>query len=87
MVRPFLCFDVAVDFGVKDEKAGLQCSDFVADRFTMRLKQCAALGPGLRAIIAQSCIAQHFPESYCQIWCLRLVGHAAIWSGVVASIP
>ncbi|MGO4908378.1 sugar transferase, partial [Pseudorhodobacter sp. W20_MBD10_FR17] len=25
--------------------------------------------------------------SYCQIWCLRLVGHAAIWSGVVASIP
>ena len=26
-------------------------------------------------------------ESYCQIWCLRLVGHAAIWSGFVASIP
>jgi len=25
--------------------------------------------------------------SYCQIWCLRLVGHAAIWSGFVASIP
>ena len=24
---------------------------------------------------------------YCQIWCLRLVGHAAIWSGFVASIP
>ena len=29
---------------------------------------------------------QHW-KSYCQIWCLRLVGHAAIWSGFVASIP
>ncbi len=28
-----------------------------------------------------------FDKSYCQIWCLRLVGHAAIWSGFVASIP
>ena len=28
----------------------------------------------------------HTP-GYCQIWCLRLVGHAAIWSGFVASIP
>jgi len=28
------------------------------------------------------------PEaSYCQIWCLRVVGHAAIWSGFVVSIP
>ena len=26
-------------------------------------------------------------ESYCQIWCLRVVGHAAIWSGFVVSIP
>ena len=26
-------------------------------------------------------------ESYCQIWCLRVLGHAAIWSGFVASIP
>jgi hypothetical protein len=26
-------------------------------------------------------------KSYCQIWCLRFVGHAAIWSGFVASIP
>jgi integrase len=26
-------------------------------------------------------------ESYCQIWCLRVLGHAAIWSVVVASIP
>jgi hypothetical protein len=26
-------------------------------------------------------------QSYCQIWCLRVVGHAAIWSVVVASIP
>jgi UDP-glucose 4-epimerase len=25
--------------------------------------------------------------SYCQIWCLRFVCHAAIWSGFVASIP
>ncbi len=25
--------------------------------------------------------------SYCQIWCLRAVGHAAIWSWFVASIP
>jgi PAS domain-containing protein len=25
--------------------------------------------------------------SYCQIWCLRVLGHAAIWSVVVASIP
>ncbi len=25
--------------------------------------------------------------SYCQIWCLRIVGHAAIWSGFVVSIP
>ncbi len=25
--------------------------------------------------------------SYCQIWCLRVVGHAAIWLGFVASIP
>jgi hypothetical protein len=25
--------------------------------------------------------------SYCQIWCLRFVGHAAIWSGLVVSIP
>jgi hypothetical protein len=25
--------------------------------------------------------------SYCQIWCLRVVGHAAIWSGFVVSIP
>ncbi len=27
------------------------------------------------------------PMSYCQIWCLRAVGHAAIWSWFVASIP
>ena len=26
-------------------------------------------------------------SSYCQIWCLRFVGHAAIWSRFVASIP
>ena len=26
-------------------------------------------------------------QSYCRVWCLRLVGHAAIWSGLVASIP
>jgi integrase/recombinase XerD len=26
-------------------------------------------------------------RSYCQIWCLRVVGHAAIWSGFVVSIP
>jgi putative transposase len=26
-------------------------------------------------------------QSYCQIWCLRTVGHAAIWSGLVVSIP
>jgi hypothetical protein len=26
-------------------------------------------------------------ESYCQIWCLRLVGHAAIWPVSVVSIP
>ena len=26
-------------------------------------------------------------RSYCQIWCLRIVGHAAIWSGLVVSIP
>ena len=26
-------------------------------------------------------------KSYCQIWCLRVLGHAAIWSVVVASIP
>ena len=25
--------------------------------------------------------------SYCQIWCLRIFGHAAIWSVCVASIP
>jgi len=25
--------------------------------------------------------------SYCQIWCLRFFGHAAIWSGFVVSIP
>ena len=25
--------------------------------------------------------------SYCQIWCLRLLGHAAIWPVSVASIP
>ena len=25
--------------------------------------------------------------SYCQIWCLRVVGHAAIWLGFVVSIP
>ncbi len=25
--------------------------------------------------------------SYCQIWCLRIVGHAAIWPGFVVSIP
>jgi hypothetical protein len=25
--------------------------------------------------------------SYCQIWCLSIVGHAAIWSGFVVSIP
>jgi uncharacterized protein (DUF849 family) len=25
--------------------------------------------------------------SYCQIWCLRVVGHAAIGSGLVVSIP
>jgi hypothetical protein len=25
--------------------------------------------------------------SYFQIWCLRLVCHAAIWSGLVVSIP
>ena len=29
----------------------------------------------------------HLALSYCQIWCLRLVGHAAIWSFCVASIP
>jgi hypothetical protein len=28
-----------------------------------------------------------FSKSYCQIWCLRVLGHAAIWSVVVASIP
>jgi ABC-type spermidine/putrescine transport system permease subunit II len=27
------------------------------------------------------------PLSYCQIWCLRLVGHAAILLGLMASIP
>jgi len=26
-------------------------------------------------------------KSYCQIWCLRFFGHAAIWSFCVASIP
>jgi hypothetical protein len=26
-------------------------------------------------------------ESYCQIWCLRFSGHAAIWSFCVSSIP
>jgi len=26
-------------------------------------------------------------KSYCQIWCLRFAGHAAIWSGLVVSIP
>ena len=26
-------------------------------------------------------------QSYCQIWCLRLVGHAAIWPWFVVSIP
>ncbi|MDQ7020126.1 MAG: hypothetical protein Q9M33_13310 [Robiginitomaculum sp.] len=26
-------------------------------------------------------------SSYCRVWCLRLVGHAAIWSGFVVSIP
>ena len=25
--------------------------------------------------------------SYCQIWCLSFVGHAAIWLGLVVSIP
>ena len=25
--------------------------------------------------------------SYCQIWCLKIVGHAAIWLGLMASIP
>jgi hypothetical protein len=25
--------------------------------------------------------------SYCQIWCLRLFGHAAIWPVSVVSIP
>ena len=29
----------------------------------------------------------HIVLSYCQIWCLRFVGHAAIWSRFVASIP
>jgi hypothetical protein len=27
------------------------------------------------------------PTSYCQIWCLKIVGHAAIWLGLMASIP
>ena len=26
-------------------------------------------------------------KSYCQIWCLRLLGHAAIWPVLVVSIP
>jgi len=25
--------------------------------------------------------------NYCQIWCLKIVGHAAIWLGLMASIP
>lgn len=25
--------------------------------------------------------------SYCQIWCLKILGHAAIWLGLMASIP
>ena len=25
--------------------------------------------------------------SYCQIWCLRIIGHAAIWLGFMVSIP
>ena len=28
-----------------------------------------------------------FFRSYCQIWCLRVVGHAAIWPFSVVSIP
>ncbi len=31
--------------------------------------------------------ARFLQMSYCQIWCLRAVGHAAIWSWFVASIP
>ena len=26
-------------------------------------------------------------RSYCQIWCLRVLGYAAIWLGLVVSIP
>jgi len=33
------------------------------------------------------CEAEHIPTSYCRVWCLRLVGHAAIWLGLVVSIP
>ena len=25
--------------------------------------------------------------SYCRVWCLRVLGHAAIWLGLVVSIP
>ncbi len=31
--------------------------------------------------------AAGFEKSYCQIWCLRVLGHAAIWPWFVASIP
>ena len=27
------------------------------------------------------------PSSYCRVWCLRVLGHAAIWLGLVVSIP
>ena len=40
---------------------------------------------GLKAAMIEA-LRQAKP-SYCQIWCLRRVGHAAIWSGFVASIP
>jgi flagellin len=37
--------------------------------------------------VTQGLDADGVTLSYCQIWCLRVLGHAAIWSVVVSSIP
>jgi len=64
VLRPFLSFDITVDFGVEDDKAGFQLGNAGTHFLSMRFKHGSALGSGMITLFPHVRIAQHFSDGH-----------------------
>jgi hypothetical protein len=62
--HPLFRADIAGDFGVEDEKTGLQFGNMSSDAFPVLFEQFSAFGLRRRATIPKSRISQHLPNRH-----------------------